>query len=167
MLGCTQARQKAHLDHLLNNVDTGGHLGDRVLDLQARVHLQEVKVALLVDQELDGACYRNTETNENRNARLALASATGGAPVRSRTGRVVLDRLGELDSLVAHGLSRLGVQVEARCLLNDLQRADSAGVKESWAVSNMVHEFPRIASACAPGCTFWLRRWMEHSRSFK
>ena len=30
-------------DHLLDQVEAGDQLGDRVLDLQARVHLQEVE----------------------------------------------------------------------------------------------------------------------------
>ena len=38
----------------LDEVDAGDHLGDRVLDLQSRVHLQEEELAVLVD-ELDGA----------------------------------------------------------------------------------------------------------------
>jgi len=43
-------------DHQLDEVDPGDALGDRVLDLQAGVHLEEVEVArLAVDDELDGA----------------------------------------------------------------------------------------------------------------
>ena len=43
-----------HADLPLDEVDAGDHLGDRVLDLQAGVHLEEEEVAVLVD-ELDGA----------------------------------------------------------------------------------------------------------------
>ena len=39
----------------LHQVDAGHHLGDRMLDLQARVHLEEVERAVVVEQELDGA----------------------------------------------------------------------------------------------------------------
>src|SRR5512142_203486 len=43
--------------HLLGDyVHTGYELRDRVLDLQARVHLQEEEVAVLVHQELDRPC---------------------------------------------------------------------------------------------------------------
>ncbi len=38
-----------------DEVEAGGRLGDRVLDLQTGVHLEEEEVALLVGQELDGA----------------------------------------------------------------------------------------------------------------
>ena len=38
----------------LDEVDAGDHLGDRVLDLEAGVHLEEEELAVLVD-ELDGA----------------------------------------------------------------------------------------------------------------
>src|SRR5690606_33775941 len=38
----------------LDEVDAGHHLGDRVLHLEPGVHLEEVEVAVLVDEELDG-----------------------------------------------------------------------------------------------------------------
>ena len=38
-----------------DQIDTGHHLGDRVLDLQSRVHLEEVEPTTLVEQELDRA----------------------------------------------------------------------------------------------------------------
>jgi len=38
-----------------DDVEAGDHLGDRVLDLQARVHLEEVEVPDGIDQELDRA----------------------------------------------------------------------------------------------------------------
>src|SRR4029077_8622525 len=41
-------------DLLLHDVDAADHLGHRVLDLHARVHLDEVEIAVLVE-ELDGA----------------------------------------------------------------------------------------------------------------
>jgi hypothetical protein len=42
----------------LNQVDAGDHLGDRVFDLQAGVHLHEEKLVRAgpPDDELDGAC---------------------------------------------------------------------------------------------------------------
>src|SRR5277367_6406563 len=39
----------------LYEVDAGDHLGDRVLDLDARVHLDEVELAVFVHEELDSA----------------------------------------------------------------------------------------------------------------
>ena len=38
----------------LHDIDSGDHLGDRMLDLDARVHLDEVELVLL-EQELEGA----------------------------------------------------------------------------------------------------------------
>src|SRR5262245_46974609 len=61
-----------------------------MLDLQPRVHLEEVEAAVLAGDELDGA------------------------------GRVVADRFRERDRLPAHGLARPGVEQRARCLLDDL-----------------------------------------------
>ena len=45
-------------DLQLDEVDAGDHLGDRVLDLQAGVHLHEEELVGPVrgDDELDGAC---------------------------------------------------------------------------------------------------------------
>jgi hypothetical protein len=44
----------SNADLLLDQVEAGDHLGDRMLDLEARVHLDEVELATLV-QELDSA----------------------------------------------------------------------------------------------------------------
>ena len=38
-----------------DQVEAGDHLGDRMLDLQPRVHLHEIEAAVLVGDELDGA----------------------------------------------------------------------------------------------------------------
>ena len=47
------ARRDAQL--LLNDVDARDLLGHRMLDLHARVHFHEVELAVVVEQELDGA----------------------------------------------------------------------------------------------------------------
>ena len=44
-----------HAQLPLNQVDSGDHLSDRVLDLDAGVHLDEVELARLIEQELHGA----------------------------------------------------------------------------------------------------------------
>ena len=77
-------------DHQLDQVEAGDELGDGMLDLQTGVHLEEVELAVLVDDELDGA------------------------------GALVLDGLGERDSLLAHRLARLAVEEGARRLLDHL-----------------------------------------------
>src|SRR3546814_12371580 len=41
-------------DHFLDQVDAGDHLGDRMFDLDARVHLDEIEAAIFV-QEFEGA----------------------------------------------------------------------------------------------------------------
>ncbi len=77
-------------DHQLDEVETGDHLGHRVLDLQPRVHLEEVEVALPADDELDGA------------------------------RRLVVDGLGERDRLLAHRLARRVVEERRGRLLDHL-----------------------------------------------
>ncbi len=47
-------------DLLDDEVDAGDHLGDGVLDLKARVHLDEIELAGLV-KELDGSDARDSE----------------------------------------------------------------------------------------------------------
>ena len=59
-------------DHLLDEIDASNQLGDRVLDLQPRIHLQEIKAAVLPGDELH------------------------------RARGVVANRLGERDRLLAH-----------------------------------------------------------------
>ncbi len=48
-----QRLARGHADLRLDQVDAGHHLGDRVLDLDPGVHLDEVEVVVLVDDELD------------------------------------------------------------------------------------------------------------------
>src|SRR5690606_4961928 len=67
-------------DHLLHEVDAGDHLGDRMLNLQARVHLQEVEALVLSCDELH------------------------------RARRVVAHRLCQSDRLLAHGFAGRLVQ---------------------------------------------------------
>ena len=54
-LGDRQLRPARDLDLRSHEVDSGDELGDRVLDLDARVHLQEEEVAVAVEQALDRA----------------------------------------------------------------------------------------------------------------
>ena len=77
-------------DHLLDEIDAGDALGDGVLDLQPRVHLEEVVLLARVDEELDGA------------------------------RRAVADRLGERHRLLAHRLDGARREAGRRRLLDDL-----------------------------------------------
>ena len=52
-------------DLLAHDVDAGDRFGHRMLDLQARVHLDEIELAVLV-QELDGAGAQIAELGERR-----------------------------------------------------------------------------------------------------
>src|SRR5690606_33251868 len=54
VLGEAEGLAGRHPDLLGHQVDAGDHLGHRVLDLQPGVHLEEVELAVLVE-ELDGA----------------------------------------------------------------------------------------------------------------
>ena len=77
-------------DHLLDEIDAGDELGDGVLDLQARVHLQEVERAVLGGDELH------------------------------RAGAVVAHGSRQRDRLLAHGLARLGIEQRRGRLLDHL-----------------------------------------------
>ena len=77
-------------DHLLHEVEPGDALGDRMLHLQTRVHLEEEERFVFPDHELDGACT------------------------------LVIDRLGERDRLLAHRFADLIVEEGARRLFDHL-----------------------------------------------
>ena len=63
-------------DLLGDQVDAGDGFGHRMLDLDARVHLEEIeRLALAIDQELDGA---------RAAIRQALREAHGGVMQRAR-----------------------------------------------------------------------------------
>ena len=80
-------------DHQLHEVEAGHQLGHRMLDLQPRVHLQEVEIAVAVDDELH------------------------------RAGGAVADRPGQRHGLRAHRLPRRLVEKRARRLLDHLLMA--------------------------------------------
>ena len=81
---------RGDLELLLDQIATVDFLRDGMLDLDAGVHLHEVKVAGVVDQELDGA------------------------------GILVIDRLGQGDGSLAHALAQLFGHDGGRTLLDDL-----------------------------------------------
>ena len=82
------ARCDLHLHD--DEVDVGDLLGDRVLDLDARVHLDEDVAAVLAEEELDGA------------------------------GVDVADRAGERDGVGTHAGAGVGIEVGRRRDLDDL-----------------------------------------------
>ena len=63
-----------------HEIDPGHGLGDGMLDLNARVHLQEIELPALVEQELDGA--RADIADRRRRADRRLAHARAQAPAR-------------------------------------------------------------------------------------
>ena len=64
----------------LHQVDAGDHLGDRMLDLQPGVHLEEVERAVLVEQELDRAGVGVADRR---------ATAAAAAVIRRRVSAVI------------------------------------------------------------------------------
>ena len=79
-----------HADHLLDQVEPGDHLGDRMLDLQPRVHLEEVEAAIAPHDELDGAGRLVADRARQRH-RLLAHRAPGGLVEERR--RRLLDHL--------------------------------------------------------------------------
>jgi hypothetical protein len=59
----------------LDEIDAGRHLGDRVLDLQPRIHFQEVRPSLRVHQELERARVYVADTRYQRKCEGAHAFA--------------------------------------------------------------------------------------------
>ena len=85
----------AHLG--LHQVDVGDLLGHRVLDLDARVHLDEDVVALRVEQELHGAGVAVADLRRE-------ADRVGAHPLADR--RVEVRRRRDLDDLLVPALHR-------------------------------------------------------------
>ena len=77
-------------DHLLDQIDAGDELGHRVLDLQPRIHFQEIEALSCAGDELDGA------------------------------GAIVAHGFCQRDRLLAHRRAGGGVEERARRLLHDL-----------------------------------------------
>ena len=63
-------------DLLEHEIDAGDRLGDRMLDLQTSVHLDEIELAVLV-QELDRAGAAVLDLAHGRRDRLADSSGAG------------------------------------------------------------------------------------------
>jgi hypothetical protein len=83
-----------------DEVDAGHHLGDAVFDLQAGVHLEEVEVTFLVEEELHGAGVAVVADTGDRERRLAEGLAL---VVVHRIGGGLFDQLlvATLDRAVA------------------------------------------------------------------
>ncbi len=77
-------------DHLFDEVDAGNEFRHRMLDLQPRVHLQKEEIPLLIDDEFD------------------------------RARRIVADRAGQRDRLIAHRLAHRRVDERRGRLLDHL-----------------------------------------------
>ena len=67
-----------------DQVEPGDHLGDRVFDLQACVHLEEREVAVAVDQELDSAGADVAHGTRGSSRGIAHGSAQGRVDSRRR-----------------------------------------------------------------------------------
>src|SRR6185312_1700247 len=51
-------------DLCLYKIHAGDHLGDRVLDLNARIHFDEVQAAIFVHQKFNSACIDVSDISE-------------------------------------------------------------------------------------------------------
>ena len=65
----------------MHEIDTRDHLGDGVLDLQARIHLHEVVLAVFVHQEFEGADALIADGEHGLDGTLAHLVAGGVAEV--------------------------------------------------------------------------------------
>ena len=89
-LAVAQLQARGHADLLLHDVDAGDHLGHRVLDLHARVHLDEVELVVLVE-ELEGAGAAVADLAAG--VRAALADALDEARLDAGRRRLLDDLL--------------------------------------------------------------------------
>jgi hypothetical protein len=107
------------LQLLLDDVDAGDHLGDRMLDLHARVHFDEVELVVLVEElEGAGAAVADLAAGARRSARRSVAQLSG---IDAGRGRFLDDLLvAALHRAVAvaqvdHVAVGVGQHLESRC----------------------------------------------------
>ena len=62
----------------MDEVDVRHHFGDRMLHLQARVHLEKIELAVLIEQELDRAGVGVAHLARDKRGALRHAVARGG-----------------------------------------------------------------------------------------
>ena len=86
VLAVSEARSRRDADLFLDEIETGQHFGHRMFDLQARIHLDEIEGAILV-QELDGSDTGVAELRHGLGDALADRGALGG--VEGRRGRLL------------------------------------------------------------------------------
>ncbi len=152
----------------LDQVESGDHLGDRVLDLQAGVHLEEGEVAVAVDQELDragadvahgtrGSCrgiaHGSTQRCVDSRRRgllddLLMAALHRAIAFEQRHGVAVL--VGEhldldVSSTFDEALDEDGAVTERRC---GLAFARSDGLVERGVITHDPHAPPAAARRC-------------------
>src|ERR1051326_844234 len=122
-----------------DQVEAGHHLGDRVLHLEPRVHLEEVKAALLIQDELHRA--RRQIADLLRDAARGLADRRAHLRVERRA-RCLLEEL-----LVAplHRALALAEEHDAPARVGQDLRLDVA-----WALDEALHEHAFVAEG-GPG----------------
>ena len=134
-------------DHLLHQVESGDHLGHRVLDLQARVHLEEVEVAVAIDHELHGPGGLVAHGFRERDRLLAHRAASLVVEERRRR---FLDHLlvASLNrALALPQIERVAVGV-AQHLNFDVPRLDDVFLDEDAIVAKRTLRF--VAAALEP-----------------
>jgi hypothetical protein len=114
-----------HPDLQLDQIDAGHHFRDRVLHLQASVHLQEIEIALAIDQKLQRA---GVDVATARTAATAAPPCAGAVGVQQRRGRLLddllvaaLDRalaLEEVHGVAVAGRRRPGTRCGAGCSIS-------------------------------------------------
>jgi hypothetical protein len=88
LLAVAQLHARGDADLLLHDVHAGDELGHRVLDLHARVHLDEVELVVLV-QELEGARAAVADLAAGVGAALADRSISARLHQRRRASSMI------------------------------------------------------------------------------
>ena len=118
-----------------HEIDAGDHLGDRVLDLQPRVHLEEVEAAVRVEQELDraGVGVADAPRDTARRPSVERSPQLG----RDRRRRALLDHLlvAALDGALALDERQRRCRADRRAAAPRCGAAARAGARGTPAAS--------------------------------
>jgi len=134
ILGDRQRFAARHTNLPRHQIESGDRFGDRVLDLQTRVHLHEEEFAARIQQELHGPRADVTNRLRRTHRRFAHGAAQLRGQARSR---------GFFDDFLVPALNRTITLVEVQAVA--MLIGEHLNFHMAWFEQVFLHQHPRIA----------------------